>query len=93
MSEQHQHHNWPHRISPEIHEEKLRMNIPVIAPALLWVGVIGNLQLSLRHPRNNGPSRQMIEDFARDLLTKLADEKVFTQEQGARAFQDFQKGE
>jgi hypothetical protein len=30
-------------------EEMLRMSIPVIAPALVWIGVIGNLQVALRH--------------------------------------------
>jgi hypothetical protein len=32
MSEQNQRNNWPHKISPEISEEMLRVPIPVIAP-------------------------------------------------------------
>ena len=49
MSEQYRRNNWPHKISPEVPEEMLRTSIPVIAPALVWIGVIGNLQVALRH--------------------------------------------
>jgi hypothetical protein len=37
MSEQNRCNNWTHKISPEVPEEMLRMSIPVIAPALVWI--------------------------------------------------------
>ena len=49
MSEHNRHINWLHKISSEVREEMLRMSIPVIAPALARIGVIGNLQVALRH--------------------------------------------
>ena len=69
-------------------EEKLRMQIHVIAPAIVWIGVIGNINLGLRHPQNTGPSRKMVENFARELIGKLLTEKVFTEEQARRALRD-----
>jgi hypothetical protein len=54
MSERHRHINWPHKISPEEPGKMLRVPIPVIAPALIKIGVIGNLQVALRHPQNVG---------------------------------------
>jgi hypothetical protein len=62
--------------------------IPAIAPSLVWIGVIGNLQVARRHPENTGPSRKTVQHFARQLLHKLVLESVFT-EQAARAFEDF----
>ena len=67
MSEQNQRNNWPHKLSPEVPGTMLRVPIPVIAPSLVWIGVIGNLQVALRHPQNVGPSRGMVQDFARQL--------------------------
>jgi hypothetical protein len=67
MSEQNRRNNRPHKISAEVPEEMLRVPIPVIAPSLVWIGVIGNLQVALRHPQNVGPPRGMVQDFARQL--------------------------
>ena len=52
----------------------LRVPIPVIAPSLVWIGVIGNLKLALRHPQDNGPPRTTLQDFARQLLANLIEE-------------------
>ena len=71
MSEQNQCNNWPQKLSPEVPEEMLRMSIPVIAPALVWIGVIGNLQVALAHPQNVRPSRGMVQDFARQFYVVL----------------------
>lgn len=35
------------------------------------VGLIGQLQLSFRHPQNVGPSRAVTERFVRDLIEQL----------------------
>ena len=52
MSEQNRRNNRPHKISAEVPEEMLRVPIPVIAPSLVWIGVIGNLQVALRQTTN-----------------------------------------
>jgi hypothetical protein len=36
--------------------ENHRLEIPVVAPAYLWMAVLGNMQLALRHPSNTGES-------------------------------------
>ena len=37
----------------------------------LVVGLIGQLQLAFRPPDNNGPTRQTLEQFARDLIERI----------------------
>ena len=68
---------------------RLSPSSPVEAPAIVWLSVIGNLQLALRHPENVGASRQMVEEFARALLGKLFLEGVLTPDQMNVAFRDF----
>jgi hypothetical protein len=80
MSEQNRHINWPQQISPEVPEEMPRVPIPVIVPALVWIGVIGNLQVALRHPQNVGPSRGMVQDLPANFSRNSFLEKVFTAE-------------
>jgi hypothetical protein len=47
MSDQHQRNNWPKTISPEVPEEMLRVPIPVIAPALVWIRVWGSARVQI----------------------------------------------
>lgn len=75
--------------TPEVTAEKAMLPIPVIAPALTWLAVVGNLQLSLRHPMNVGASTPMVRDFAKQLLQKLCDESVLSPSDAAIAFRDF----
>ena len=42
-------------------ESKLNVQVELQATADIWLAVHGNLCLSLRHPRNTGPSRKMVE--------------------------------
>lgn len=74
---------------PQIPDEKFNLAIPVIAPAIVWMGVIGNLQLALRHPKNVGPSRELMRELGRALIGKLEDEQVLTRDQAQEAFMDF----
>lgn len=39
------------------------------------VGLIGNLQLSFRHPANVGSTRVKMEEFVRDLIERLDPER------------------
>jgi hypothetical protein len=45
----------------------------------------GNLCLALRHPANRGPSRQLIEEFVRELGQNLVDNGVLTATELAEA--------
>jgi hypothetical protein len=40
---------------------------------LAWMAVHGNLQLALRHPRNTGPSREIMVEFVERLGVALVD--------------------
>ena len=67
------------------------LEIPVVAPALTWLALIGNLQLALRHPMNVGASAPMVRQFAEQLLAKLCDEGVLSPTDAAIAFKDFRR--
>ena len=45
----------------------------VEADLLTWMAIHGNLCLALRHPGNQGPSAQLVSDFAHALLAMLID--------------------
>jgi hypothetical protein len=38
---------------------------------VLTVGLIGQLQLAFRHPANTGPTREMTEQFVRELIERI----------------------
>jgi len=40
---------------------------------IAWMAVHGNLQLALRHPRNTGPSREIMLEFVERLGMALVD--------------------
>ncbi len=69
--------------------EKCKLEILVIADALVWITVIGNIQLALKHPENDGPSASLMREFCERLIRKLLAEGVFTPEYAARVFEDF----
>lgn len=71
-----------------IPNEKLRLEIPVHAEALVWLTVLGCTQLALRHPEYHGPSRLIAQDFARALREKLQAEGVLSAEDVALMFRD-----
>jgi hypothetical protein len=60
----------------------LETEITVIAPAYVWMTVLGNMQLALRHPENTGESAEIARQFGDALLEKLIAEGVFTVEEG-----------
>ena len=39
------------------------------------IGLVGQLQLAFRHPANNGPTRQMLEEFTRELIAQIDPEQ------------------
>jgi hypothetical protein len=79
-------------IELDIPAEKLNVTIPVFAPAIIWLGVIGHLQLALRHPQNQGASVSVMHRFARELLDKMVADGILTREQRELVFCDFEPG-
>jgi hypothetical protein len=67
------------------HRPALRQDLTVIASGITWMAVHGNLCLALRHPKNTGPSRQLIDDFLLQLGGYLVDAGVLTAEELAEA--------
>lgn len=62
--------------------------VTVSAPGLVWMSILGNVQLGLRHPENNGPSAQFAHAACMDLLEKLKAEGVLTADEAAKIYQD-----
>ena len=53
------------------HAEKAHERVHVEADLFTWMSVHGNLQLALRHPENQGPSRKIVENFVEALAAVL----------------------
>lgn len=51
----------------ELKEMDKQGAIPILIPPYGIYALIGNLQLALRHPANQGPSRAIVEDIARQM--------------------------
>jgi hypothetical protein len=69
--------------------ENLQLKITVVAPALVWMTVLGNMQLALRHPSNSGElSADIARQFGNRLFETLIAEGVFTAEEGAAIWRD-----
>jgi hypothetical protein len=62
--------------------ENLDLKITVEAEAYVWMTLLGNVQLALRHPENQGESANIARQFGDALLEKLIAEGVFTVEEG-----------
>jgi hypothetical protein len=68
--------------------DKLLLEIPVITEALTWMTVLGCVQLAMRHPNYDGPSREIAKKFADAIAHKLLDEGVFSPEEFALMLRD-----
>jgi hypothetical protein len=74
---------------PDIPTEKLTLPIVVDAQAIVWLTVIGHIQLALRHPKNRGESAHYAKTFAAQVLFELERKGVLTREMRNRVFEDF----
>lgn len=59
----------------------VKQQIPVVAEGLVWMVVVGHVQLALRHPENRGPSAMIARRFVDILLRKLHKEGVLSGEE------------
>jgi hypothetical protein len=73
-----------------IPKEKLNLQLPVITTPLVWLAIVGNLQLALRHPNNTGASTSHVKQFAAQVLRHLQVECGVPEELISRAFADFE---
>lgn len=55
--------------------------IPINGSAVVWLAVLGQVDLALRHPRNVGPAARVAEVFADQLRDKLFTEGVLSREE------------
>lgn len=61
-------------------ETKARVMIPVVAEAMVWMVVLANVRLALRHPANHGDLGDYAQQFADRLEQALLDEGVYSAE-------------
>jgi hypothetical protein len=62
------------------HQEHAEDPLQVEADAFTWMAVHGNLQLALRHPANQGPSRAVVQNFVNALGALLVQSHIIDQE-------------
>jgi hypothetical protein len=60
--------------------DKGELEITIIAEAKIWMVVLANIRLSLRHPGNSGVLAEIGRDFADQLEDKLVEEGVYSAE-------------
>lgn len=65
----------------QANHELIRQPVAIELPLYGWLSVHGNLLLALRHPENNGKSRQLIEDVAGMLEGLFLDSGLLTEAQ------------
>lgn len=61
--------------------ETMSKMIPVQTEALVWLAVLANIDLALRHPKNDGASARVCEHFADELRKKLLGEGILSKEE------------
>jgi len=58
--------------------DKGDLKIPIVADAKMWMVVLANVRLALRHPGNTGLLSDMGYQFATQLEEKLVEEGVYS---------------
>jgi hypothetical protein len=49
-------------------------SIPVESEGIVWLSIIGALQLALRHPEFRGPSSKIVREFVRQMVKRFVDD-------------------
>lgn len=70
--------------SPEISQKV----IPVNATAVIWLAVLSQIDLALRHPQNNGAAARVAERFGDQLRDKLLEEGMLSKEEYAQSLRE-----
>lgn len=69
--------------------EKGHIRITVVTQGIVWLAVIGNIQLALSHPKNKGVTADLVREFAEQVLNKLEQEGVISHEVSEKCFGGF----
>jgi len=67
------------KVTKEKAERLEQTKTTVTTNLLTWLTIHGNLCLALRHPENQGPSREYIVNFVKNLGRKLVEWGVYTE--------------
>jgi hypothetical protein len=68
--------NDPEPLSDEMAEAE----VSITAPVIVWMGIIGNVGLALRHPKNNRESSEMMRSFIAQTCDALEEAELITPE-------------
>lgn len=55
---------------------------------MVWLAVLSQIDLALRHPQNNGAAARVAERFGDQLRDKLLEEEVLTKEEYAATLRE-----
>ena len=68
--------------------DSIRKVIPIHAEAVVWLAVLSQIDLALRHPQNDGPSSRVAERFSDQLRDKLLEEELLSKEEYAASLRE-----
>ena len=68
--------------------EKLKQMVTITAEGVVWITILGNIQLALRHPQNNGPSARLARQAAGQLMDALVRSGILTSDEAAQIYRD-----
>lgn len=61
--------------------KQLSKRVSIESSGVVWSAVLGNLGLAMRHPNNNGPSRELVHNFVENLGSRLEEEGILSPNQ------------
>jgi hypothetical protein len=70
-----------------------RKMITITAEGIVWMAILGNVQLALWHPQNKGASAKVAKQFCDQVLGKLRFENVLTADEVAQIYRDEMKAQ
>jgi hypothetical protein len=68
--------------------EHLKRMVTITAEGIVWVTILGNIQLALRHPKNKGASADVARQAAAQLVEALKQAGVLTHDEVAKIYRD-----
>jgi len=66
----------------------LRRRFSIEADCMVWLAILGQVDLALRHPKNEGPMARVAERFSDDLRDRLKVEGVLSNEEYAASLRE-----
>jgi len=66
----------------------LRKRFPIEADCMVWLAILGQVDLALRHPKNDGPMALIAERFSDELRDRLKIEGALSNEEYAASLRE-----